>query len=221
MALAGAEPTVGSMLGRVSLLIALVVSGLAMGASPALAALSDEVNAGRALAARVDAGTATCKGLSDTDLEHLGEFVMDRAVGSRSTHQAINARMEAMIGAENADRMHQALGRRYAGCAITTADGAGAGMMGGYAAGGGGWGAMTGSGFSWMRDGSWQHMNRADWQRTAGYVAGPGMMNISNSAWSTGAVVAAVAGALALGALVVFAVLRWRRRPGARRPTTA
>ncbi len=46
------------------------------------------------------------------------------------------------MGSENADRMHQALGRRYAGCA-TTGTGFGSGMMGG-ASTGGGWGAMMG-----------------------------------------------------------------------------
>lgn len=38
---------------------------------------------------------------------------MDRMVGFRATHEAMNARMDAMIGSESADRMHQALGRRY------------------------------------------------------------------------------------------------------------
>jgi hypothetical protein len=84
---------------------------------------------------------------------------MERMVGSRSAHEAMNSRIETMIGAVNADRMHQALGRRYAGCA-TTATGSGmmggagmtggAGMMGG-ASTGGGWGAMMGSDLSWMR----------------------------------------------------------------------
>jgi hypothetical protein len=211
------------MIARASMLLAFVASVLAVGVSPASGAISDEVNAGRAVAAHVDAGTATCKNISDTDFEHLGEYVMDRMVGSRSVQQAMNARMEAMIGAENADRMHQALGRRYAGCATLTS-GAGARMMGGGMMGrastsAGGWGAMMGSDLSWMRDGRWQHMSRSDWERSAGYVMGPGITIGGNIGWSTGGVLAAVLGALLLGALAVFAAMRWRRRPG--RPTTA
>ena len=152
---------------RISILAALVASMLAFGAASAYASLSDEVSSGRAIAARVDAGTTACKTLSTTEFEHLGEYVMERMVGSRSAHEAMNGRMEAIIGAGNADRMHQALGRRYAGCATTgrPAHGmmGGGGMMGGASAGGG-WGAMMRSDLSWMRNGSWQHMTRADWQ---------------------------------------------------------
>ena len=192
---------------RISILVALLASMLAFGVSSAYASLSDEVNSGRAIAARVDAGTATCKTLSTTDFEHLGEYVMERMVGSRSAHETMNSRMEAMIGAGNADRMHQALGRRYAGCA-TSATGSGmmggGGMMGG-ASTGGGWGAMMRSDLSWMRNGSWQHMTRAGWQNAASRMMGSGMMNTGASGWSTGAVIGVVLGALLLGGLAVYA----------------
>jgi hypothetical protein len=201
---------------RVSLLLALVASVLALGVSPAFGALSGEVNAGRAMAARVDAGTTTCRSFSNTDLEHLGEYVMERMVGSRAAHLAMNARMETIIGSASADRMHQALGRRYAGCTIATSR-TGFGMMGGGAMMGGnaisgGWGAMMGSGFTWMRNGTWQHMSRSAWQRAAGYAIGAGMMITGDGGWSTGAVLAAVLGALLLGGLAVFAALHWTRQ---------
>ena len=83
---------------RLSILVALLASILAFGASSAYASLSDEVNAGKTIAARVDAGTATCKNLSTTDFEHLGEYVMERMVGSRAAHEAMNARMDAIMG---------------------------------------------------------------------------------------------------------------------------
>ncbi len=49
---------------RISILVALVASMLAFGAAAAYASLSDEVNAGKAVAAHVDAGTANCKKLT-------------------------------------------------------------------------------------------------------------------------------------------------------------
>jgi hypothetical protein len=74
---------------RLSILVAVFASILVFGTSSALAAsLSAEVNGGKATAARVDAGTASCENLSTTDFEHLGEYVMERMIGSRSAHEA-------------------------------------------------------------------------------------------------------------------------------------
>jgi hypothetical protein len=210
-----------TMTTRLSILVAVFASILALGAASALASLSDEISGGKATAARVDAGAASCENLSTTDFEQLGEYVMERMIGSRSANEAMNARMAAMIGSENSDRMHEAIGRRYAGCATT---GTGSGMMGGIeiTGGAGGWGTMMGSGYAWMRNGSWQHMTRADWQRAGGYMMGQGwIMDAGGSGWSSGAIIAAVLGALALGGLAVYTMLRrpWRRRPS--RPSTA
>lgn len=218
-------PTVRIMTARIPLVAGLVVTMLAFGVSSAYASLSNEVNAGKAIAARVDAGTATCENLSTADFEQLGEYVMDRMVGSRSAHQAMNARMDAMMGAENADRMHQALGRRYADC-TTAGLGAGYGMMGGGMMGGGyggthGWDAMMGSGYAWMRNGAWQHMTRGDWQRVGDHMMGNGWMNgTGSSGWSSGAVIAVVLSALLVGGLTAFALLRraWRRPPSTPSP---
>jgi hypothetical protein len=206
---------------RISILPAIVASILALGASAAYASLTDEVNAGKAIAARVDAGTATCKSLSTTDFEHLGEYVMERMVGSRSAHEAMNARMDTMIGSANTDRMHEALGRRYGGCA-TTGIGSAYGMMGGGMMGGsaGGWGAMMGSDYSWMRNGAWQHMTRAHWQRAGASMMGTGWMHTGSSGWSTGAVIGVVLAALVLGGLAVYAVVRYPRRHGRSQPST-
>jgi hypothetical protein len=208
---------------RISILLALVASILAIGASAACASLADEVNAGKAIAARVDAGTATCQNLSTSDFEHLGEYVMERMVGSRSPHEAMNARMDTIMGSENTDRMHQALGRRYTGCA-TTGSGGRDGMMGGGGTMGssaGGWGAMMGSGYVWMRNGAWQHMTRADWQRAGASMMGSSWMHAGSGGWSTGAVIGVVLGALLLGGLAVYAVLRHPWRHGSSQPTTA
>jgi hypothetical protein len=138
---------------------------------------------------------------------------MERTVGSRAAHRAMNDRMTAMMGDANAERMHELMGRRYAACGTR---GAGAGIMGSRsrAASGGSWAAMMASGdFGWMRNGAWRHMSRTGWQRVTGSWMGPGMMSRTDG-WSTAAVLAAVLGGLALGGLAVYVVLgrRWRRR---------
>ena len=203
---------------RVSFIFALVVAVLAVAAAPALAALADEVAAGRQVAQRLQAGATSCDKLSDADFEHLGEYVIERVIGSRAAHQAVKGRMTAMMGEANTERMHELMGRRYAGC---DTQGAGPGMMrpgmmGGSAgaASGGGWGAMMASGdFDWMRNGAWRHMSRADWQQVGSSWMGPGMMSKSGG-WSTAAVLAVVLGGLAFGGLAMYAVLGrpWRRR---------
>jgi hypothetical protein len=207
--------SVVAMAVRVSLAFALLVAALAVAAAPALASLAGEVAAGREVAQRLQAGATSCNKLSDADFEHLGEYVMERMLGSRSDHQAMNDRMTAMIGDANTERMHELVGRRYAGCGT---QGAGTGMMGPGMMGGGGasgasWAAMIGSGdFAWMRDGAWRRMSRADWQRVGTAWMGPGMMS-QTAGRSTAAVVAVVLGGLALGGLAIYTMLRrpWRR----------
>lgn len=195
------------MTGRILLVAALSAAILGVAAAPALASLADEVAAGRQVARQLDAGRVGCSDLDDADFEHLGEYAMERMLGSRATHEALNARMSSTMGAAGTDRMHELMGRRYAGCGAS-----GAGM-------GGGWGVMMGArDLAWMRNGAWRHMSRADWQRLGATWMGPGMMSGADDGWSTGAVLAVVVGALALGALGIYAVLRrpWRRSaPGA------
>jgi hypothetical protein len=210
---------------RLTALLAAAMAVALLASAPALAALADEVSAGHSIALRLQSGQANCQSLSRSDFEHLGEYVMDHMVGSRAAHQAMNARMDAMIGPENADRMHQALGRRYAGCPAASSSRSGmmggGGMMGG-SPGAGGWGAMMGSGYAWMRDGAWQQMSHADWQRAGAYMMGSDWMTGSSSGWNTGAVVGAVLGALALGGLVAYVLLGHRpRRPRSSHPKPA
>ena len=78
-----------------------------------------------------------CRNLTAHDLDHIGEYLMFKALGSTSLHQAMNDRMVAMLGERGESRMHQLLGARYAGCTTTSTGGYGGmmgagGMMGGY-----------------------------------------------------------------------------------------
>ena len=136
---------------------------------------------------------------------------MERMLGSRSVHEAMNERMASMLGDTNSERMHELMGRRYAGCGTAAAGGA---MMRSGMMAGPGWAAMMRSqDFAWMRTGAWRHMSRADWQRTGAGWMGPGMMSRTDHGWSSAAVVALVLGALAVGGLAVYALLQrpWRR----------
>jgi len=183
---------------------------LSLCAAPAFASLGDEVAAGNAVAARVQDGTATCRDLSDAQLEHLGEAVMERMAGSRAAHAAMNARMTGALGAPRAERMHELIGRTFAGCPTGAA--MGPGMMAG-----GGWRMMAGSGWGWMHDGAWRHMGGGDWQALAARMMGDRAPGSGHHGWSPAAVAAVGLGAILLAGLAVLLVVRrpWRRPPAA------
>ena len=86
----------------------------------ASASLADEQTQGQNLIAQLQAGTKTCSALSAGDLDHIGEYVMFRALGSTILHQAIDDGMRAMLDEQGETRMHQLLGARYAGCSTRT-----------------------------------------------------------------------------------------------------
>lgn len=191
-----------------------VAAAFLLHAGPALASLSDEVAAGKALAAQVESGDATCSRLSDDQFEHLGEYAMDRMVGSRAAHEAMNDRMARALGAGNADRMHELMGRRYAGC--TSGNGTGL-PMGPAMMGGGGSGMMRSSDWTWMHDGVWQRMSQRDWRNVAGTMMGSRYRPPGDHRWSTTGVVAIVIGAALLSALLALVAVR-RPRAAARPP---
>ncbi len=213
------------MFGRVSLLLVVAGALLVGPVTPAFGALGDEVGAGGAIAKQLQAHTTSCSKLSDTDFEHLGEYVMERTIGSRAAHAAMDQRMASVMGTSAEERMHQLMGRRYADCGVAGAGaggmmGGGGGMMagGGMAAGAGGTAMMSSGDLSWMRNGNWQHMNRPQWREVQRAWMGSAMMNNGHHGWSVGGVLAAVSGAVLLAGLVAFLAVRRPRRP--RPPST-
>ena len=200
------------MFARVCLLLVVAAVPLAGAVTPAFAALGDEVAAGGTIAKQLRAHTTSCSKLSDTDFEHLGEYVMQRTVGSRAAHAAMNQRMASMMGSAAEERMHQLMGRRYADCG---AAGAGAGGMMGGGGMASGVAMMSSSDLSWMRNGNWQHMNRSQWHDVQRAWMGNAMMNNGHHGWSVGGILAVVFGAVLLAGLVAFLAVRrpWRPRP--------
>lgn len=218
------RPSVNFMRIRIALLAAFAMLALP---ATAFASLAGEQRQGQALIAQLRAGTKTCGDLSADDFDHIGEYVMFRALGSTSRHQAMNDRMTAGLGEQGESRMHQLMGERYTGCGGGSSRRAGyggmmgAGMMGGYL-GSGGLGAMMASGdWSWMMAGAWQHMTRQDWQRLQQRMLGQSASADDKGGWSAPAIIAVTLGGVLLVAVVTFVVLRrpFRRPPTAASPT--
>ena len=190
------------------------------------ASLVDEQRQGQQLTAQLQSGAKTCRDLSADDFDHIGEYVMFRALGSTAAHQAMNDRMRLMMGEQGEGRMHQLLGARYVNCTPpgTSSSGYGSGgmmgpgMMGGYY-GNGGWGSMMNSGdWSWMMGGTWQNMTRQDWQRLQQRLLGTNASSTHNgmSGWMIATLALAV---VLLG--VGVALLAVRRGPFRRPPAAA
>jgi hypothetical protein len=150
--------------------VVIAVIVMLVAAATSWASLADEQRPGHDLAAQLQSGAKSCRELSGDVFDHLGEYVMGRALGSTTVHRAMNDRMRPMLGARGEQRMHELMGQRFAGCLNgSTAAGAGTGMGPGMmcgAYGNGGWGAMMRSGnWGWMMGGAWRSMSRQDWPR--------------------------------------------------------
>ena len=210
--------------------LALITVGLALLIpAAARASLVDEQHQGQNLIAQLQAGTKTCRELSANDLDHIGEYVMFRALGSTTLHQAMSDRMIAMLGEQGETRMHQLLGSRYAGCTTTSSTatggygammdgGPGGGMIGGYYNTSGGFAAMMSSGsWSWMMGGAWQYMTRQDWQQLQHQLLGTPTNATSGNGWSPLAIIAVTLAGVLLVSLAILAVIRhpFRRPPTA------
>ena len=178
----------------------MVVAGVLMAVPVASGGLTSEVQQGQRLSDAVRSGQQQCSSLSATDFEVIGEYAMDRFLGNRAAHVAMNQRMVAMMGAAGERRMHIALGYRSTGCPGAPPSswlGPMAGMMGGY---GGGTGPGMMGGPRYGGPGGYAPMMRPA-SHGDGDLSGP-------------AIAALAFGAAVLGGLLVaFALYLRGRRP--------
>lgn len=168
----------------------------------ALADLGSGVAQGQQIANAVRSGQRDCSQLSADQLELVGEYAMDRYLGNRPAHEAMNQHMVQVMGEAGERRMHQALGARFAGCpgaSSTGWTGPMAAMMGAY-----------GGGYSDMGPGM---MNGG-----RGGNPGPGdygsFMHHDDDGIGGWAVAGIALGAALIAGLAVALLFALRRRPG-------
>ncbi len=137
-----------------------VVVGVLVLPSLAGASVTQEEQAGSRVLGELESGKLRCAEVSGSDFDHVGEYVMGRMFGSPRAHEAMNNMMSTMMGPGSEQQMHEAMGRRFAGCgggrlpasfgrmmgAVNAMGMMGGGMMGGFGSGGraGGPGGMMG-----------------------------------------------------------------------------
>ena len=190
------------------LVAALGVVGLMLPATAPIAGAAGrgEVQRGVATLDAVDKGQRTCADLRSRDFEAVGEFAMQRMVGSAQGHEAMDRAMTQMMGSSGLGSMHRFMGQRFTGCARGPAPRgiAGiAGMMGMMGGSGRGYGPGMTGGFA------------------SGSGNGPGMMdgafgargNDHHDGWGSAAVVWAVLVGVGLVAVAGTALAFRRRGP--------
>ena len=203
---------------------AALVIVLAIAAStPAVASAASEQQQGAQVLSEVKAGKLQGTKVTSTQYQHVGQYLMGRALGSAQRYEAMDSLMDRMMGQSASDQMYQYMGERYLGKSAAPNSSYGpyyswmanmmsryggpyAGMVGGYMMGA--YHGLTGQG-----------------SVTGGYHMGPGMMgygyassqSAAHTGMSTGAIIAIVLGAIAAVGLLAILLLgvAGRRAPKA------
>ena len=186
----------------------LTAVGLLLALAPSAAGAQDssDVQQGAEVLGAVNNGERDCTDLGDTDFEAVGEFMMERMLGSTEAHGRMERMMGSAMGAGGRDRMHRFMGERLTGCGGGSVPGGYGGMMqmmgmmGGIGPGGG---PGVGAG--------------EDSRGSDAY--GPGMMgpvasggSDADDDWGAGLAVLMSLSMLALVGLIVFWLIGVRRR---------
>lgn len=87
-----------------------------LSAAPAWSAVSAQQQ-GAALLAQIQNGQTSCAKLSASNLALMGEYSMERIMGSPAAQNAMNAQMLASSGAGGEQRAYRFMGERLGGCA--------------------------------------------------------------------------------------------------------
>lgn len=123
------EPTTRSTPAVLALGAALALIWPALGAATVLAAGSAEEQRGADLLTAVEREEADCAELDSADFDAIGEFAMGRMLGGSQAHAAMDEVTTRMMGASGLDRMHEAMGQRFAGCGASGPAAGYGGMM--------------------------------------------------------------------------------------------
>lgn len=137
---------------RMSLLAAALLALSIFGVNPAPAAPqtapAPHGQEGADLLDAINRGERKCSDLDQADFVAVGEFAMQRMLGTPAAHEGMDRMIASMMGEDSLDRVHEAMGVRFAGCGNPQLPGSFGGMMGGGLLGGmmGGFGPGVGGG---------------------------------------------------------------------------
>ncbi|HUY59571.1 MAG TPA: hypothetical protein VMV16_07665 [Solirubrobacteraceae bacterium] len=200
--------------------LALAVALSAALAAPAWASVASEQQQGAQILQRITTGTLSRTSLSSTQYERVGEYLMGQALGSNQGFQAMDSRMDDVMGQAAVGQMYVYLGKRYLGVSAT--------LPGRYASMFGLMGAMMSGYHGSLADMMSRYLRGEGSTNYSGM--GPGMMGSLTGAegsasasggWPTMAIVATVAmGAILLITVLWIGLARLRDRTDRSTPAT-
>ncbi|MBK5220004.1 MAG: SHOCT domain-containing protein [Thermoleophilia bacterium] len=98
-------------------LVVLIAGGLlALIPGVAVASTAQEEQEGSKILRELESGKLQCNDAGAEDFERVGEYVMGRMLGSTNSHEAMDGAMSRMMGSDSEPQIHEAMGRRFAGC---------------------------------------------------------------------------------------------------------
>jgi hypothetical protein len=178
-------------------------------AAPASASVASEQQQGAQIVHAIASGKLARTGLSNTQYERVGEYLMGRAFGTAGAFSTMDSAMDRAMGQTAATAMYTYLGERYLGVNVT--------VPSGYAPLFGWMGAMM-SRYPGSLAGMMSHYLSG--ANSSGTTMGSGMMNQvydaeamdAGSGWPPFAIVAvAVLGAILVALIVGIVASRMRR----------
>ncbi len=96
------------------LVLASVMPVFAFAQTAATDDIASSVTAGQQTWQQLQDKRVSCGSLSDTNFENLGEYFMDRMMGS--SHEAMNEYIVSRFGESGEEQMHITMGKRLSGC---------------------------------------------------------------------------------------------------------
>lgn len=198
------------------IIVALAAGLLAFSAPAAVASPASEQQQGAQILSEVHAGKLTAQSLSTTQYEHVGQYLMGRALGSTQTYEAMDSLMDRMMGESASGQMYRYLGERYLGKSPRP-DSRSLPMYG--------WMASMMSAYRGHMPYAGMMSNYLRGNNAGGYsvMGGAGMMgggysvqgSSGSGGWPTGAIVlVAVLGSLLLVGVLAFALPKLRGHQG-------
>lgn len=188
-----------------------IVVGALNPPSLAGASVGQEEQAGSQVLRELESGKLRCAEASGSDFDHIGEYVMGRMFDSPQGHEAMNNLMSRMMGSRGEQAMHEAMGRRFAGCGGGRIPGGFGRMMGAVNAMGMMGGGMMGGGMMGGGPGFGSYGNGP-----GSMMGGYGSSASANDEGFDGPSAAAMVGMMAvlIGAVALALFLLARRHPG-------
>lgn len=75
-----------------------------------------DIQIGQVIYTKFQSKQVSCTSLQDADFEKIGEYLMNQQFGNTNSHIQMNDKIKSMMGDQEEERMHIAIGKSVTGC---------------------------------------------------------------------------------------------------------